>query len=74
MIVMWAGTRLTFLRSIGVPVDYTYGMYLFHFPLVQMLTAEQGMGSFTALSVLLIVSAAFFLSFITDKYIQKKIR
>lgn len=74
VIVMWAGTRLTFLRSIGVPVDYTYGMYLFHFPLVQMLTAEQGTGSFTALSVLLIVSAAFFLSFITDKYIQKKIR
>lgn len=71
--VMWAGTRLKFLRRIGVPVDYTYGMYLFHFPLIQMLTVRQVRGSFTVFSIFLVVSASFFLAFLADKYIQKKI-
>ena len=38
MILMWAGTSLKILKNVGTPVDYSYGMYLFHFPLVNIYT------------------------------------
>ena len=38
MILMWAGTSLKILKKVGTPVDYSYGMYLFHFPLVNIYT------------------------------------
>lgn len=37
MIVMFIGKSFSFLKKIGYPVDYSYGMYLFHFPLINIL-------------------------------------
>lgn len=38
MIIMWTGTTLLVLKKIGTPIDFSYGMYLFHFPLVNIYT------------------------------------
>lgn len=72
MILMWLGTTFTSLQRVGKPVDYSYGMYLFHFPLINIFTS---VGLFTSLGiggVICITSISFFMSFIAEKYIQPR--
>lgn len=73
MILMWLGTTLFPLKKIGQPIDYSYGMYLFHFPLINIFT---NFGLFTSLGigggVICITSISFFMSFIAEKYIQPR--
>lgn len=38
VIVIFIGIRFTSLSFIGKPIDYSYGMYLFHFPLINILS------------------------------------
>ena len=33
IIIMFLGKKLVIFSEIGQPIDYTYGMYLFHFPM-----------------------------------------
>ena len=72
VIVMWAGTRLRCLSRIGAPVDLTYGMYLFHFPLINMFCARHGFGEMAFFDVLAVFSTSFLLAFVAEKYIMKK--
>ena len=39
-ILMWAGSTMKLIKSIGIPSDYLYGMYLFHFPVINILTLK----------------------------------
>ncbi len=72
IIVMWLGTRLHCLSRAGSPVDFTYGMYLFHFPLINMFCAGHGFGAMTFFDVLAVFSISFFLAFVAEKHIMKK--
>lgn len=70
IIVFWISIRLTFLYRIGRPVDYSYAMYLCHFPMIQILI-EKGFFRYSfVLSVVLIISYSFLFAFGSEKYIQ----
>ncbi len=74
IIVMWVGTSLTIFKKIGIPVDYSYGMYLFHFPLINIYTHY---GLFKATFIwggVGVISISFIMAFAAEKYIQSKIR
>ena len=70
VVVFFVGTRFRFLSRIGQPVDYSYCMYLFLFPLVQLFTQ---LGFFqlgpktTCMSLLAMLLG---LAFMEEKYIQ----
>lgn len=70
VVMFFIGTRFRFLSRIGQPVDYSYCMYLFHFPLVQLFTQ---LGFFrlapktTCLSLLAMLLG---LAFMAEKYVQ----
>ena len=70
VVMFFVGTRFRFLSRIGQPVDYSYCMYLFHFPLVQLFTQ---LGFFqlgpktTCLSLLAMLLG---LAFMAEKYVQ----
>lgn len=75
MILMWAGTSLLVFKKIGTPTDYSYGMYLFHFPLINIYTHH---GLFYSTFVwgggLCVIAVSFLMAFIAEKYIQAKIK
>ncbi len=72
-ILMWAGTTLKVFKQIGVPIDYSYGMYLFHFPLINIYTYI-GLFSHTFIGgSITVIAISFLMAFITEKYIQTNI-
>lgn len=73
-IVMWAGSSLTFLKRIGQPLDYSYGMYLFHFPLIQILTSHKVFNNTFVWGGVSVIAISFFMAFIAEKYLQSKYR
>ena len=74
MILMWTGTNLLTFKKIGTPVDYSYGMYLFHFPLVHIYTHHGLFCSTFVWGGVCVIAISFLMAFIAEKYIQAKIR
>lgn len=74
MILMWAGISLKILKKVGTPVDYSYGMYLFHFPLVDIYTHHGLFNSTFVGGGICVIAISFIMAFIAEKYIQAKIR
>lgn len=73
IIIMFLGKSWSFFSEIGQPIDYTYGMYLFHFPIINIFAY---FGFFTAtpvFSILVIIFCVLGMSYVTEKYIQQKI-
>ena len=72
-ILMWFGTTLKCFKRIGMPVDYSYGMYLFHFPLNNIYT-YYGLFSTSFIGAsIAVIGISFIMAFITEKYIQTNI-
>ena len=69
-ILMWLGTSLPCLKRIGVPVDYSYGMYLFHFPLANIFTHLQLFNVNFVWGMITTIAISFMLAFLSEKYIQ----
>lgn len=73
VIIIFLGNRLHFFSAIGRPVDYSYAMYLFHFPLINIFTYLGFFEKAPVFSILIIISAVLGMAFIAEKYIQQKI-
>ena len=73
VIVMFLGIRLSFLSEIGCPVDYSYAMYLFHFPLINCFTHLGFFNQCPVFAILVIIFSVLGMAFIAEKYIQQKI-
>lgn len=73
VIVMFLGTRLKFLAEVGRPIDYSYAMYLFHFPLINIFTYLGFFEKSPIFSILIIIISVLGMAFIAEKYIQQKI-
>ena len=72
-ILMWAGTTLKCFKRIGMPVDYSYGMYLFHFPLINIYTYYGFYSTSFIGANIAVIGISFIMAFITEKYIQTNI-
>ena len=73
VMIMFLGNRLHFLSEVGRPVDYSYAMYLFHFPLINIFTYLGFFEKAPVFSILIIISAVLGMAFIAEKYIQQNI-
>lgn len=74
VIVMYIGFKFTIFSEIG-KVDYSYGMYLFHFPIIQMCVMLGFFKQMPAVIILMITASSFLLSYLTiilDKKISKR--
>ena len=73
VIVMFLGSRIRFLSEIGCPVDYSYAMYLFHFPLITIFTSLGFFIQTPVFAILVIILSVLGMVFIAEKYIQQKL-
>mgnify|MGYP002856666226 FL=1 len=74
IIIVWSALVFKKLNFIGKDIDFSWGIYLFHFPLMQMLfySAEKNVN--IPLYVTSVLGIAFMLTYMVEKYIQKKIK
>lgn len=67
VICMFFAFRFTALRSIGEKIDYSYPMYLFHFPLIQLMTHFAFYKNCFPLAVVLTFAGIFFISYFIEE-------
>ena len=72
-LIMFLGNHLLFLSEIGRPVDYSYAMYLFHFPLINIFTQLGFFKVAPFFSILIIIVSVLGIAFVAEKYLQQKI-
>lgn len=73
VIIMYFGSKSTVFSNVGKDVDYSYGMYLSHFPIIQIFTY---LGFFTiapVLSVVLVFAASFSFAYLSWHLLERKI-
>ena len=68
VICMFFAFRFTALSSIGEKKDYSYPMYLFHFPLIQLMTYFDFYKNCFPLAVVLTFAGTFFISYIVEEF------
>lgn len=73
VICLFVGTRFTFFSEVCNPVDWTYGMYLFHFPVIQIFVYLGYFSKAPVFAGLLIVAISFALSYLEYKLVERKI-
>lgn len=73
-ILMWAGKTLTVFKRVGMPVDYSYGMYLFHFPLINIYTHCGLFSNAFVWGGVCVIALSFMMAFITEKYMQSNMK
>ena len=73
IIITFLALSLKFLKSIGRPIDFSWGMYLFHFPVMQIIKYH-GFSGNALIYLFSVIGISFTLTFIIEKYIQKKIK
>ena len=74
IIIVWSALTFSNLACIGKEIDFSWGMYLFHFPLMQILFYSAKGSVNIPVYVASVTGIAFMLSFIVEKYVQKKIK
>jgi peptidoglycan/LPS O-acetylase OafA/YrhL len=74
IIIVYFSLLLKFLNRIGKDIDFSWGMYLFHFPLMQILYFNGRQYINVPIYISSVIGIAFMLTFIVEKYIQKRIK
>jgi peptidoglycan/LPS O-acetylase OafA/YrhL len=73
IIIMFLGFNFKNLNSIGKNGDYSYGVYIYHFPIIQLLIS---MGYFKInknITLLIVIGAVFSISYLSWNLLEKKI-
>ncbi|MGP1587109.1 MAG: acyltransferase family protein [Treponemataceae bacterium] len=73
VIIVFSSLTFKSLSTIGKEIDFSWGMYLFHFPLMQILYFSGNAKNIPAYTSS-VIGIAFCLTFVTEKYIQKRIK
>ena len=74
IIIVWAALFFKNLKTIGNYIDFSWGLYLFHFPLMQIIFYSAGGNISVPVYIASVTGIAFLLTFILEKYVQKKIK
>ena len=74
IIIVWSALFFKFLSAVGKEIDFSWGIYLFHFPLMQILFYSVNKNVCIPVYVVSVLGISFMLTYIIEKYIQKKIK
>ncbi|MCR5254082.1 MAG: acyltransferase [Treponema sp.] len=74
VIIVWLALTLKKLQPIGKNIDFSWGMYLFHFPLMQIIYYSANGNVNIPVYIFSVIGISFMFTFIIEKYIQKKIK
>ena len=74
VIIVWSALAFKKLQLIGNNIDFSWGMYLFHFPIMQIIYYSAGGKVNIPVYIFSVIGISFMLTFIIEKYIQKKIK
>ena len=74
VIIVWTALTFKRLQCVGQTIDFSWGIYLFHFPLMQILYHCTGGIVCPPVYVASILGISFTFAFIAEKYVQKRIK
>ena len=73
-IVFFLAFNLKPFNNFGRQTDYSYAMYLVHFPIMNMLKSTNAFDTYPYFSMLCVVAFSFMLAYLMENFIQKKIK
>jgi peptidoglycan/LPS O-acetylase OafA/YrhL len=73
IIIMFIGFNFHKLNNIGKNGDYSYGIYIFHFPIIQILVALGYFEINKNIALLIVIGTVFSVSYISWNFLEKKI-
>lgn len=74
VIVFWCAFHLTPFNNFGRQTDYSYAMYLVHFPVIQMILTTNMFSTTPVLGLAAVIGISFTLAYMMENFVQKKIR
>ena len=73
-IIVFLALRLKFLFNIGKNIDFSWGLYLFHFPLMQILYFSGISKLSPTIYLVSVISIAFVITYVVEVFFQRKIK
>lgn len=74
VIIVWAALLLKKLNCIGKDIDFSWGIYLFHVPIMQILFYSVNGNVNIPVYATSVLGISFMFTFVIEKYLQKKIK
>jgi peptidoglycan/LPS O-acetylase OafA/YrhL len=72
ILIMFSAFNFSKLNSIGKEVDFSYGIYIYHFPIIQLLVSIGIFNCNRYVAVLLVLGSVFSLSYISWQFLERK--
>ena len=72
-IVMFIGFNFSILNNIGKVGDYSYGVYIYHFPIIQIFVSFGYFSINKYIALLVILGTVFSISYVSWHFMEKKI-
>jgi peptidoglycan/LPS O-acetylase OafA/YrhL len=73
IIIMFVGFNFSCLNGIGKMSDYSYGAYLFHFPVIQILTALGYFKLNKNAALLIVLGTVFSIAYLSWNFLEKRV-
>jgi peptidoglycan/LPS O-acetylase OafA/YrhL len=73
IIIMFIGFGFSRLNNIGKNGDYSYGVYIFHFPVIQILVALGYFDLNKNVALIIMIATVFSMSYLSWHFLEKKI-
>jgi peptidoglycan/LPS O-acetylase OafA/YrhL len=73
IIIMFIGFNFPQINNIGKIGDYSYGVYIFHFPIIQTLISFGYFNLNKNIALLIVIGTVFSVSYLSWHFLEKKI-
>jgi peptidoglycan/LPS O-acetylase OafA/YrhL len=73
IIIMFLGFNFKKLNNVGKNGDYSYGVYIFHFPIIQSLIYMEYFSLNKNVALLIVIGVVFSISYLSWNLLEKKI-
>lgn len=71
IIIVWSAIFLGFLSFVGKEIDFSWGIYLFHFPIIQILLYSANKNVCIPVYVVSVLGISFMITYLIEKIIKK---
>jgi peptidoglycan/LPS O-acetylase OafA/YrhL len=72
IIIMFVGFKFHKLNDIGKNGDYSYGVYIFHFPIIQILVSSGYFEINKNIALLIVIGTVFSAAYVSWNFLEKK--